>query len=120
METQEHLVGLRCKESELKYQAGDARVHSDVHEHLMMVKRDHVEVVNSQGKAILVKISYDKLIDQDEIHLGKKDMEKLDLTNGDTVHLKVHRSIMDSIANFKEKILTRDKVEEKKEKKGDD
>jgi len=120
MDLQEHLVGLKCKESDLKYQTGDARVHSDVHEHLMMVKRDHVEVVNSQGKAILVKISYDKLIDQDEIHLGKKDMEKLDLTNGDTVHLKVHRSIMDSIANFKEKILTRDKVEEKKEKKGDD
>jgi transcription termination factor Rho len=119
MDSKEHFIGLRTHESELKDQSGYARVHSLVHEHLDMKDRGHIEVINKDGKAILVTVSYDKLIGKTDIRLGKKDMEKLDLKDGDEVHVKVHKTIIDSASDLKDKIVSKFKKPEE-ETKGDD
>ena len=113
----QHLVELIASKSALRDQHGYARVHTVVYEHLVMEEKDHVEVINSEGKAILVSIAHDKLIDKDAIRLGKHDMEKLDLSDGDKVHLKVHKTLADSVTELKDKVLSKlkKKYEEKEE-----
>ena len=113
---EEHMISLKAIRSALKSQSSYARVHSVIHEHLMMDEKDHIEVVNKDNKAILVRIVHDTLVGNDEIRLGPKDMEKLGLSDGDEVRLKVHKTIMDSAADLKDKIVSKLKKKEEDEK----
>jgi hypothetical protein len=118
-DSKEHFIGLKTHESKLNDQSGYARVHTLVHEHLDMKDKDRIEIINKDGKAILVTVSYDKLIGKTDIRLGKKDMEKLALAEGDEVHVKVHKTIMDSASDLKDKIVSKFKKPDE-EAKGDD
>ena len=136
---EEHMISLKAIRSALKSQSSYARVHSVIHEHLMMDEKDHIEVVNKDNKAILVRIVHDTLVGKDEIRLGPKDMENgglndgdevnvwatnpnvVDsdsdgLSDGDEVRLKVHKTIMDSAADLKDKIVSKLKKKEEDEK----
>jgi predicted DNA-binding antitoxin AbrB/MazE fold protein len=119
MDSKEHFIGLKTHESELRDQSGYARVHSLVHEHLDTKDREHVEVINKEGKAILLTVSHDSLIARTDIRLGKKDMEKLDLAEGEEVHVRVHKTIIDSATDLKDKIVSKFKKGDE-ESKGDD
>ncbi|MDG6225412.1 MAG: hypothetical protein QCI82_07855 [Candidatus Thermoplasmatota archaeon] len=105
---------LFARKSALKGQSGYARIHSDVFAAMDLEEKDMVELVNAEDKAILVDVSHDKLIPATDVRLGEKDMEKLEVKDGDAVTIRYHKTVGDSVDEMKEK--AKEKATELKEK----
>jgi formylmethanofuran dehydrogenase subunit D len=117
-ENMEQTLRLTSKESELKDQSGYARIHTEVYNQLEIEEKDRIEVVNDEGKAILVKVNHDTIIPRNEVRLGPKDLEKLEISEGDEVGLKAHKTVGDTLREKKDKIV--DKIKKRDEKKQGD
>jgi len=111
-------IKLQARTSALMDQSGYARVHTDVHNLLGMEEKGYAELINEKGKAILVRISSDKLIPKDNINLGTKDLEKMEIEDGALITIKHYKTIGDSIGEFKDKMVSKLKNDDTKEKTG--
>jgi len=111
-------IKLQARTSALMDQSGYARIHTDVHDLLDMQENGYAELINDKGKAILVRISSDKLIQKDNINLGTKDLEKMEIEDGALITIKHYKTIGDSIGEFKDKMVSKLKKDDTKEKTG--
>ncbi len=113
-------IKLQARTSALMDQSGYARVHTDVHDILEMQDGGYAELINDKGKAILVRISSDALIQKDSINLGKQDIEKMEIEEGSLITIKHHKTIGESIGDLKDKMVNKLKKDDTKEKTGDE
>ncbi len=111
-------IKLQARTSALMDQSGYARIHTDVHDLLDMQENGYAELINDKGKAILVRISSDKLIQKDNINLGTKDLEKMEIEDGSLITIKHYKTVGDSIGEFKDKMVSKLKKDDTKEKTG--
>ncbi|MDP6155129.1 MAG: hypothetical protein QGH39_11885 [Candidatus Thermoplasmatota archaeon] len=111
---------LKAKTSRIKGQPGLVRVHESLVEDVDFNAGDKVFMCTPEiDKGVIVKLNADKFIPTDVASIRKRDMDKLNIQDGDTVIIKNYKkyteSLKDGYQKIKDKIIRKKDVEETEE-----
>jgi formylmethanofuran dehydrogenase subunit D len=114
---QEHVeLELTVRKSKIGAIGGIARINKDMLPHIKIEKGDEVEIYTKEpGKAIIVQLTADALMEKNLISMRGEDMKKLEVEEGAKVYLKAHHTIMDTLQEWKDKIVAKFKGKEGEE-----
>jgi hypothetical protein len=120
-EESEHVeLSLKVRPSKIDAVGGIARINSEMLPHIKVEKGAEVEIYTKEPeKAIIVELTADGMIQKDLISLRLSDMEKLEVEEGATVYLKAHHTIMDTLEEWKDKIVAKFKGDDEEKDEGE-